>query len=134
MLGADDFAGDFAVAVDDVGFGDHGGAVVVFDFLHGGVGVGEEADLLVLQEFLVGREIVVDAYAQDHGVARGDVLFEMVEGGGFLDAGWAPAGPEIKDDHFAAKVREAGGLAGQFDGEVFGGFAGDGGFALAVAG
>jgi hypothetical protein len=134
LLGADDFAGDFAVAVDDVGFGDHGGAVVVFDLLHRGVGVGYETYLLIEEELFVGGMVVVDAYAQDHAVARSDVLFEVVEGRGLFDAGWAPAGPEIQDDDFAVEVGEAGGLAGEVEREVLGGFAGDGGFALAVAG
>ena len=134
MLGADDFAGDFAVAVDDVGFGDHGGAVVVFDFFHCGVREGYETYLLIQEELFVGGMVVVDAYAQDHAIARGDVLFEVVEGGSFFDAGRAPAGPEIQDDDFAVEVGEAGGLAGEVEREVFGGLAGDGGFALAVAG
>ena len=86
MLGADDFAGDFAVAVDDVGFGDRG-AVVVLDFSHSGIGYGYETDLLVQEELFVGGMVVVDAYAQDHAVARGDVLLEVVEGGGFSTQG-----------------------------------------------
>jgi len=133
-LGADDFAGNFAVAVDDVSFGDHGGAVVVLDFLHCGIGVGYETYLLIQEELFVGGMVVVDAYAQDHPVARGDVLFEVVEGGGFFDAGWAPASPEIQDDDLAVEVGEAGGLAGEVEREILGGLAGDGGFALAVAG
>jgi hypothetical protein len=65
---------------------------------------------------------------------RGDVLLETVEAGGFFDAGLAPGAPEIEDDDFAAKVGEVRGFAVESEREVAGFAAGDGGFALAVAG
>ena len=64
----------------------------------------------------------------------GDVLFEVVEGRSLFHARRAPAGPEVEDHDFAAEVGEAGGFAGDIEREVFGGLAGDGGFALAIAG
>ena len=138
MLEADDFAGDFAMAVDDVRFGDHGGAVGLGDggavFFGGGIAIGGEADVLVLEEFSVGGVVFVGRNAQHQGVTRGDVPLETLQGGGFLDAGLAPGAPEIEDDDFAAQVGQVRGLAVEGEGEVFCGFAGDGGFTLAVAG
>ena len=125
MLEADDFAGDFAMAVDDVRFGDHGGAVGLGDggavFFGGGIAIGGEADVLVLEEFSVGGVVFVGRNAQDQGVTRGDVPLETLQGGGFLDAGLAPGAPEIEDDDFAAIVGEMDGSGAVDDGEVWGG-------------
>ena len=136
LLGADDFAGDAAVAVDDVGFGDHDRAVGYGDgraiVLSGGIAVGGEDDGLIGEELLIRRGVLVRSDAQDDSVARGDVLLQAVERRGFLDAGWAPGGPEIKDDHLAAEIGEVGGLASEVEREVLGRFSGDGSFALAI--
>src|SRR5258708_36856631 len=71
LLVADDFAGDFAVPVDDVGFGDHGGPVGLGDggavvFGGGGAG-GGGAGGLGLEEFSVGGGGFGGGNAPDQG-------------------------------------------------------------------
>jgi len=77
VLGTDDFAVDAAVAVDDVGFGVHGGAVVERDLL-GGVAVGGEADLVSAEKIVVGGLVVVNADAEDGGALGRDAALEGV--------------------------------------------------------
>src|SRR5271155_5121679 len=105
ILGADDFAVDAAVAIDDVGFRVHGGAVVEGDLL-GGVTEGGEGEGGGFEEVVVGGGVVVHADADDGGAEWGDALLEGVEGGGFIDAGRAPGGPEIQQHDLAAEVGE----------------------------
>jgi len=108
LLEADDFAGDFAVAVDYVGFGEKRGAVGEGDggdaFLGGGVTIGGKGYALVDEEFGEGEGVFVSGDAEDEGIARLNVFLQAIEGGGFLYAGWAPAGPEIENDYFAVQV------------------------------
>jgi hypothetical protein len=116
LLGADDFAGDFAVAVDDVGFGDHGSAVGEGDggatVLSAGIAVVGERYALVDDELGEGEGVLVGGYPEDETIAGLNVLVEAVEGRGLFHAGWAPTGPEIEDDHFAAQIRQMAGLTG----------------------
>ena len=134
ILGADDFAGDLAVAIDDVGFRVHHGAVIESRFL-GRVAGGWVVNAVILEEFAVGGLVFIDADAENNAITRGDALLKLDERGRFLNARRAPSGPEIQDHNFAAVIGEFGGLAGaQGQGDFFGGFAGDGGFALAVVG
>jgi hypothetical protein len=67
LLEAYDFAGDFAVAVDDVGFWDHGGAVGLGDggdIVFGGwVAVGEVGDRLGVEELFEWGVRFVGGYA-----------------------------------------------------------------------
>jgi hypothetical protein len=138
LLEADEFAGDLAVTVDNVGFRDHGGAVGNGDwgFLvsGGGIAIGGERDALVEKELLVGCVVFVGRYAHDHRVPRSNVLLKPVEGGCFLDARRAPGGPEIEDDNLAAEIGEVSGLAGKLQGKIAGGCPGDGRLALPIAG
>ena len=138
MLGADDFAGDLAAAVDDVGLREKGGAVGKGDggdtFLGRRVAIGGKRDALVDQEFGEGVGIFVGGHANDQAVAGRDVLVEAIERRGFFDAGRAPAGPEIEDHHFSAQVRQMDGLTGEVQSEIVGGLSGDGRFALAITG
>jgi hypothetical protein len=133
ILGADDFAINAAIGIDDVSFGIHGGAVVEGDLL-GGVAVVGEGDLVGFEEILVGGLVVVNADAEDGGAERGDAALEGVEGGGFIHAGRAPSGPEIEDHDMAAQVREAGRLAVEGELKIGGRAAADAGLALAVIG
>src|SRR5882757_3311838 len=75
LLVADDFAGDFAVAVDDVGFGDHYGAVGLGDrgaiFFCGGIAERRVADGVIEQEFFVGGVVFVGGDTKYDRVVRG---------------------------------------------------------------
>ena len=108
FLAADYFAGYFAAAVDYVGFGEEGGAVGEGDggdaFLGGGVTISWEGYALVDEEFGEGEGVFVSGDAEDEGIAGLNVFLQAIEGGGFLHAGWAPTGPEIENDYFAAQV------------------------------
>ena len=87
------------------------------------------------EESAVGGFVFIDRDAKDDAVARGDALLKLDEGGGFFDARRAPGGPEIKDDDFSLILLEAGGLAvGERELDIFSGFSGHGGFALAIVG
>src|SRR5579863_1127552 len=138
LLVADDFAGDFAVAIDDVSLGDHDGAVGFADgraiFLCGGIAVGGVVDRVVEKESFVGSVVFVSGNAKHDRVVGGDVLLEAIESRGFFNAGLAPGAPEIEHDDFAAKVRKMRGFAVKREGEIARFGAGDGSFALAIAG
>src|ERR1700722_1131196 len=101
LLVADDFAGDFAVAVDDVGLGNHRGAVGFGDagavFFRGGIAIGGVVDSVFEQEFFVGGVIFVGGYTQHDRVVRGDVLLQAVERGRLFDTRPAPGTPEIEN-------------------------------------
>lgn len=86
------------------------------------------------QKFFVGRRIFVNADAEDGAAVGRDFILKGVERADFSYAWRAPRRPEIQDDHFAAEIAEVGGAAIQCKREIVGAFAGDAGFALAVAG
>lgn len=132
ILGANDLAQDFAVTVDDVGFGIHDRAVVDGGPF-GGVTRGREVDAVLLEESAVGGFVFIDTDAEDDSIARGDALLELHESGSLFDARRAPGGPEIEDDDLALILRKLGGLAiGEGEADVFGGLSGHRRFALAI--
>ena len=137
FLGADDFAGDLAMAVHDVGLGNHGGTIREGDWgaaiLSAGITVIGEGYGLVDDELGEGVGILVGGYAEDETVAGLDVFVKAVQGRGFRNAGWAPTGPEIEDDDFSAQIGQMAGLAGQVKSEIFCGRTGERGFSLAIA-
>jgi len=118
VLWADDLAVDAALAVDDIGFWIHGGAIRESDFFRR-VAEGGEPDIVGLQEIVVGALIIVQANAQDRSAERTDALLQLIERRRFLDAGRAPGGPEIEDDDLAAKVRKPGGFSIEGELKVF---------------
>jgi hypothetical protein len=138
LLVADDFAGDLAVAVDDVGFRDHYGAVGFGDgasiFFCRGIPIGGIADRVIQQEFLVGGFVFVGGDTEYDCVMRGNVLLKAIETGRFFDAGLAPRAPEIEDDDLAPQVGEVCGFAIESEREVASSRAGDRGLSLAIAG
>jgi len=133
VLGADDFAVEFAVAGNDVGFGDHYGAVFDGGFLGRLAGVGI-VDVVGEEELVVGGSVFVLGDAEDGAAERGDFILEGDEGVGFVHAGRAPGGPEIEEDNLAAEVGEASGLAVESEGEIGSGSAAKTGGALAIVG
>lgn len=118
VLGVDEFATEQAVAVDDVGFGDLGGAVELVD---AAVGVADGGDL----DVVIGEEAAVDVVGLIHGDADdgeiGHLFMELEQTGEFLDAGGAPGGPEVEDDGFAAQFGQVDALFAVRDGELRGG-------------
>src|SRR5712691_6641854 len=76
LLKADEFARDLAVAIDDVGFRIHRGAVGLGDrrmiISSSWITVGGKYHPLVAQKSLVSSGVLVGSNAQDHAVARCD--------------------------------------------------------------
>ena len=130
VLGAYEFAADDALAVDDVGLGDLGGAVHGVD-AGGGVADGEEIDLVLDEEALVDVGVFVLRDGDDGDL--GKLALHGEEAGEFLDAGGAPGGPEVEDDDVPAVAAEVGGLNAVGDDELGRGFAENGGMRAAVA-
>src|SRR5712671_6824547 len=97
FLGADDFAGDFAVTVHDVGFGDHGSAIGKSDrratVFGAGITVVGESYALVDDELGEGVGVFVGSYAEDKAIAGLDIFVKAVQGRCLGDAGRAPTGP-----------------------------------------
>jgi len=120
VLGTDEFAAEVSVAVDDVGFGDLGGAVKGVDALFG-VADGEEVDVVLGKEAAVDVVVLVDADTDDGELRH--LMLEGEEAGKFFDAGGAPGGPEIEDDDAAAELGEVEGLDAVGDFEEGGGVA-----------
>ena len=113
-LGADELPAEDAVAVDDVGFGDLGGAVEGVDACVG-VADGAEVDVVLLEEAAVDVVVLVHADADDGEV--GHLVLEGEEAGELFDAGGAPGCPQIEDDDLAAKLGEVEALDAVGDGE-----------------
>src|SRR5258708_936293 len=105
FLGADDFAGDLAVAVDDICFRDHGRSVGESDggaaVFGAGIAVIGERDGLVDDELGERVRVFVGGYAEYETIAGLDVFVKAVQGRRLRYARRAPAGPEIEDDHFS---------------------------------
>src|SRR5712672_3983007 len=122
FLGADDFAGDFAVTVHDVGFGNHGGTIGKGDrgatVFGAGITVIGEGYALVDNELGEGVGVFVGSYAEDKAITGLDVLVKAVQGRGFRNAGRAPTGPEIEDYDLSAQIGQMAGLAGQVESEI----------------
>src|SRR5713226_3966386 len=78
LLEADEFAGDLAMAVDDVRLRIHRGAVLLSDsrviLFGGGIAISQEDHALVAQEFFVCSGVFVGGDAEDNAVARLDVF------------------------------------------------------------
>src|SRR4029077_13323281 len=78
LLEADEFAGDFAVAVDHVSFRVHGSAVLQRDrrmILFGrGVAVRWKDYRLVAEKFFISRGVLVGGDPENHPVAGLDVF------------------------------------------------------------
>ena len=129
-LGADELAAEDAVAVDDVGFGDEGGAVEGVDALFA-VADGDEIDVVAGEELAIDGVILVGADADDGEL--GHLSLQVKEAGELFDAGGAPGGPEIEDDDAAAEAGEIDLLDAVADGEEGGGLLEVSGVVSAVA-
>ncbi len=130
VLGADELAAKDAGAVDDVGFGDLGGAVEGVDALIA-VADGDEVDVVAGEELAVKSVVLVDADADDGEL--GHLFLELEEAGELFDAGGAPGGPEVEDDDAAAEAGEVEGLDAVGDFEEGGGGAEAVGVIAAIA-
>src|SRR5580658_618322 len=119
-----EFLNHFAVAVDQIALRILNGAVGQVDLLFGIAGglVGEGR---TGEEVTVELFVLVYADAEDDQTSGAECPGELVQAGNFLDAGWAPGGPEIEEKEFAAEIVNGYGLAGVGgDGEIGGGVAG----------
>ena len=96
-----------AVAVDDVRLRPAVGAVHFRDYLVGIANRGE-IDVEAVEKALICARIFVNAHREN-----GQVRLFMMQGDErrrFLDAGPAPTGPEIEQNHLAAVLRELDGI------------------------
>jgi hypothetical protein len=134
VLGADEFAADDAAGVDDVGFGGAGGVEGVVGLLREVEDSGDAGDVVVGDVLAIGVGVGVEADGED--LDAGHAALEVDEGGEFLEAGRAPAGPEIENDNFALVLilAKADGLGAVVDDDVGGLFTNLGGVVAAVAG
>ncbi len=131
VLGADEFAADDSLAIDDVGLGPHVAVVEAGGFL-GGIVHSDQVDVAHGDEVPVHLGIFIDAHSQDDQI--GLVVMELEEGRHLHDAGGAPGGPEVQQDDLAAIAGEVDGGGSVGDGKVGGHVAGLGGMRAAVAG
>ncbi len=133
VLGADEFATDDAVAIDDVGFGRAGSVKGVVGLIGGVVDNGHIVEVVIDEVLTVvgGRSVKGDSDNDEVG----DALLELLHRGPLRGAVGTPAGPEIKDDDFALVLilAEADGLGAVVDDDGGGVFADLGGMAGAVA-
>ena len=117
VCGADEFAADDAVAIDDVCLRPHVGV----EELGGGlIGIAncDEVYMAAEDEVRVGVCILVDADGEHHEV--GVVVVQLEQGRQLLDAGGALAPPEVQQDDFAAIGSEVDRRGSIGDGEVGG--------------
>jgi len=132
VLRANDFAVEAAVAANDVGFGIHGGAVVLGELSYSGVTMGGEGDAIVLQELFVRGWVFVHAHADDSAAQGRDAALERVERRSLIHARRAPSGPEIHEHDSAAQVRQVRGLAAKRELEILGSAPAQAGLALTI--
>lgn len=120
VLSVDELAAEDPVLIDDVGFGQEGGAVELVD---AAVGVTDGGDL----DVVLGKEVAIDVVGLIHGDADdgelGHALVELEQAGELFDAGGAPGGPEIENHDAAAELCQVDGLVAVGDGELGRGFA-----------
>ena len=78
ILLANDFAGDAAVAADQIGFGNHHRAIVGANFSVV-VAIGGKVDAVFLKEFLIGGGIVIPANAQNRPALGRNALLKRIQ-------------------------------------------------------
>ncbi len=127
---ADHFAANDAIAVDDVGLRPSVGAVHLG---HGLVGIADsgQVDVEALEEALVSIGVLVDAHGEDGDV--GALVMELDQGGSLLDAGSAPAGPEIEQNNLTLVTGKMDGVLAVGNRKIGGFFANMRGFGAAIA-
>src|SRR5438445_266038 len=136
LLEADEFAGDFAVAIDDVGFRVHrcairfrDGRMIVFG---GGITIGDERYALIAQKFFILGGIFISSNSKYNSIARFDVFLQMIQTGSLLDARRTPRGPEIQHHDLIFQIGEMPRFPGDLQREVQRLLACDRGLALPV--
>src|SRR5712692_5955346 len=133
VLRPDDFPCDPPVAVDDVGFRVHEGAVMRGNLLRG-IAVGGEADLVFPQKVFIRGGVFIHADPQHHAALRAELPVQPAERSHLGNAGRTPGGPEVEHDDPSAQVHESRGVPVQFEREIGRLAARDARLALAVAG
>ena len=127
---ADDFASDYALAIDDVGFGPSFSVVELGGGLIG-VADGDQVDMAAGDETGVGVGVFVDADGEDGQV--GAVVVKLDQARHLLNAGGALRPPEVEQDDFAAIAGQVDGGCAVGYGEVGRSLAGEVGMCAAVA-
>lgn len=133
VLGADEFAADDAVGINNVGLGRPGGVEGVVGALGEVEDGGDAGDVVIADVLLVSAGVGVEGDGDDGDV--GHAALQVDEGGKLFEAGRAPAGPEIEDDDFALVLigAEADGLRSVLDDDSGGVLADLSGVAGAIA-
>lgn len=107
VLWADEFAADFALAVDDVGFRGTGRAEGQIALLQLVVD-GEEVDVIVGEELVIGGRIIIEVHTENDDLRH--LLLESVERGQLFKTRRAPGCPKIEDHGFATVIAEVDGF------------------------
>lgn len=128
--GADEFAADDAIAIDDIGFRPHVGVEEACGGL-AGVADRNEIDVAIPDEGRVGVGVFVDGDGEDDEV--GIVVVELEKRGQFCHAGSAPGGPEVEQDNLASIAGEMDRVGAVRDREVGCGLSGLCGMCATVA-
>src|SRR5215469_6059174 len=118
--------------VNDIGFGNHYGAVVQRDFL-GGPARGLKTHWMSFQELLVASTVFIDANCKDHTAARTNPRLKTVQVRHFFYTGATVRCPKIEHDDFPSKLRESSLPTLNSEWEVFSLFPGNARFALSIA-
>lgn len=117
--GADELAAHYAVAVDNVGFGELERAIQVAALL-AGVANRQQIHVVVFEEAVVGRLIDIDADS-DYGYTFGlHAALHLDQGWHFFHAGRTPGRPEIQHNNLAAIIAELYGAVGILHGDFWG--------------
>ena len=95
ILRTNDFAVDAAVAVDDVGVGKHGGAILEWNIARRITESGK-TQVVSHAEFLVSIFVLINRDAENGAATRLDLTLELIERGRLIDAGRAPSRPKIQ--------------------------------------
>jgi hypothetical protein len=130
VLCADELSAEDALFVDDVGFGDLGGAVECVDALVG-IADGDKVDVMLGEETLVDVGVLVHADGDYFEVRH--LFLKGEEAGELFDARGTGGCPQVEHDDMAAEFAEIDGAGAVADDELRGGLVDVRGMTSAVA-
>ena len=124
--GADKFAPNHTIAVDDITFGNLESAVHICDrrdhariasratFAHR-----EQIDVVIFEKLVISVGIVINADGQHGNVGSPKFLLQLHQRRHFINTGRAPGSPEIQDDDLSPELAKGDTAVGVFDGKVW---------------